>query len=221
MPTTTVARLAAPAPVEPATTRTACRDVVHIGDSTGLAMWTPADVGGDPAATMDARYQSVGVQRVFPDNSGGRAMVERMPDQANAVDVAESVRSGGYRGCWVIMIGTNDAANVAAGGVPGLDERIARLLGVIDGDPVLWVNVVSRSPDPVYADAVMQQFDAALNRAVAAYPNLRVLDWARLVQPEWFANDGLHYSTVGRTWRAAVTAQALALAFPEDPGLGD
>lgn len=217
-----------PAPVappagRPATSdlRTACRQVVHIGDSTGLAMWAAADVGGDPAATMDARYGAIGVQAVHPDNSGGRSMVERLPGQANAVEVAETVRAGGYDGCWVLMIGTNDAANVGAGGTPGLDERIARLLDVIGGQPVLWVNAVSRSADPVYGDTVMQQFDAALDRAVAAHPNLRVLDWARLAQADWFAADGLHYSTLGRAWRAAVTAQALALAFPADPSTGD
>jgi hypothetical protein len=194
---------------------------VHVGDSTGVGLWEPADVGGDPAATMDARYRAVGVQNVYPDNSGGRAIVERMPGQSNAVDVAEGVLAGGFSGCWVIMIGTNDAANVGAGGVPAADQRIARLLDTIGGQPVLWVNVVSRSADPVYGAAVMEQFDAALDRALGAYPNLRVLNWASLVHPDWFANDGLHYSTLGRQWRAAVTAQALALAFPAGDYAGD
>ncbi|HWL42789.1 MAG TPA: hypothetical protein VNQ73_07585 [Ilumatobacter sp.] len=222
-PVETTTTTTTPTLLPPATPalRTACRDVVHIGDSTGLAMWTASDLGGDPAATMDAQYRAIGVANVFPDNSGGRSLIERMPGQSNAVDVAEAVRDGGYRGCWVIMIGTNDAANVAAGAQTGHDERIARLMAVVGDQPVLWVNAVSRSAEPVYADVAMQQFNAALDRAVAVYPNLRVLDWARFVQPDWLVGDGLHYSTAGRSWRAAITAQALALAFPGDPGLGD
>ena len=166
-------------------------------------------MGGDPAATLEAQYRSVGVVEVFHDTSGGRSMVERLPGQTNATEVAATVRAGGYRGCWVLMVGTNDAANVAAGGVPGLDERIARMMAIVDGDPVVWVNAVSRNPDPPYATAAMEQFNAALDRAAAVHPNLRVLDWAGLAQPDWFTADGLHYTLAGRAWRAAITAQVL------------
>lgn len=177
-------------------------------------MWTAHDVGGDPAATMEARYRAVGVESVHPDVSGGRSMVERLDGQSNAIDVAEAVRAGGYAGCWVIMIGTNDAANVAAGGVPDLDARIAALLEVTGAMPVLWVNTVSRHTDPIWSDTQMQQFNAALARATVAHPNLRVLDWASRVRPEWLTSDGLHYTTEGRIWRAAITADELARAFP-------
>ena len=174
-------------------------------------MWSAGDVGGDPAATMEARYRAVGVESVYPDVSGGRSTVERLDGQTNAIDVAEAVRAGGYAGCWVIMIGTNDAANVAAGGVPDLDARIAALLEVAGTMPVLWVNTVSRHTDPIWSDTQMQQFNAALARATAAHPNLRVLDWASRVRPEWLTSDGLHYTTEGPIWRAAITAAELAV----------
>lgn len=196
-----------PATTVPATTpaplRTACREVVEIGDSTGLLLDTLGD-----------HMRSVGVDTLHTDNSGARSMVERIGEQLNAVEVAESVRAGGFRGCWVILIGTNDAANVAAGAPTDLDTRIARLMTVIDGDPVLWVNVASQSGETYYSSADMQAFNDALGRATWVHPNLQVYDWATDVRPEWFAGDGLHYAPDGRVWRAALIAQALARAFP-------
>jgi hypothetical protein len=79
---------------------------------------------------------------------------------------------------------------------------------------VLWVNTVSRHTEPVWSDVQMQQFNAALAQAAVDHPNLRVLDWASRVRPEWLTSDGLHYTTEGRIWRAAITADGLARAFP-------
>lgn len=222
-PTTTPTSTSAPvapttvpsaAPTTMPALRTRCTSVVHIGDSTGLDVWDADDLGGDPAATLTARYAAVGVTQVFPDNSGGRSMVERLPGQENATEVAAAVRASGYRGCWVLMIGTNDAANVAAGGVPDLATRIAELLAITAGDPVLWVNAATRSSDPYYADVNMQAFNAALADAAGANPSVHVFDWASVVGDDWFVPDGVHYTDGGRAWRAALTARELALAFP-------
>lgn len=195
--------------------RTSCRQVVHIGDSTSEHLWDASTVGGDPAATMEARYRAVGVEDVHNDTSGGRSMIERINrGQRNAIEVAEEIRASGYRGCWVLMIGTNDAANVAAGANTGPHDRIESMLAVIGEDPVLWVNTSSSSTIPFYGGDSMRSFNVALADAVARHPNLWVLDWAAVVQPDWYGPDGLHYGSTGRAWRTALTAQELAWAFP-------
>ena len=176
---------------------------MQIGDSTGL------DLDALPGYLAD-----VGVDAFYPDNAGGRSIVERLGDDPNAADVAEGVRANGFGGCWVLLLGTNDAANVAAGANVGLDERIDRMMAVIGGDPVLWVNVASISAIQHYTPADMDAFNDALARATFRYPNLRPYDWSAVVRPEWFVADGVHPNAEGRVWRAALIAQALARAFP-------
>jgi hypothetical protein len=194
---------------------TSCRQVVHIGDSTSEHLWNATTVGGDPNATMDARYGAVGVIDVYNDTSGGRSMVERINrQQRNALEVAEEVRASGFHGCWVLMVGTNDAANVAAGANLGLEERIESMMAIIGGDPVLWVNAASSSSITWYGDDSMQAFNAALADAATRHGNLGVFDWAAVVQPDWYGPDGLHHTPTGRAWRTALTVQELAFAFP-------
>jgi lysophospholipase L1-like esterase len=189
--------------------------VAHIGDSTSEHLWDASTVGGDPDATMEARYHAVGVVDVYNDTSGGRSMVERINrQQRNAIEVAEEVRASGFHGCWVLMLGTNDAANVAAGANVGLDARIESMLTIIGDDPVLWVNTASVSTIQWYGDDSMQAFNAALADAASHHANLWVLDWGAVVQPDWYGPDGIHHNATGRAWRTALTVQELAFAFP-------
>ena len=43
----------------------------------------------------------------------------------------------------------------------------------------------------------MQKWDRALVQACSLYPNMKVYDWASVVQPSWFIPDGIHYNTPG------------------------
>ena len=61
----------------------------------------------------------------------------------------------------------------------------------------------------------MQKWDRALVQACPSYPNMRIYDWAGVVQPSWFISDGIHYSTLGSAQRAHLIATALAEAFPQ------
>ena len=49
----------------------------------------------------------------------------------------------GYRGCWVIALGTNDTADVYVGSNVSLAALLNRMMSVIGNQPVLWVNVKS------------------------------------------------------------------------------
>ena len=128
--------------------------------------------------------------------------------------MAERLRAAGFQGCWVLALGTTDAANIAAGAPTPADRRIDRLMAVVGRDPVLWVDVKTLRTDGPWADPSMQAWNEALTAAAARYPNIEVYDWAGVVQDAWFGDDRIHYTTEGYTQRAALIAAALAATYP-------
>ena len=88
------------------------------------------------------------------------------------------------------------------------------MMSVIGNQPVMWVNVKSLVGSGPYSESDMQKWDRALVQACPSYPNMRIYDWAAVVQPSWFISDGIHYSTPGSAQRAHLIARALAEAFP-------
>ena len=204
-------RAAAPAPA--AARRTSCSSVAHIGDSTSADLISSADLP-DPAQQLPARYADVGVRHLQIDASGGRSIVETLPGQVNGYNVARAWWDEGYRGCWVFALGTNDAANVAAGSSVGMMARIQEMMSAAHGEPVMWVNTVTQLSSGPYAEANEQLWDNTLVRALAMYPNMRIFDWAAVAQPGWFLTDGIHYNSAGCAARAQAIADALAQAFP-------
>jgi len=201
-------------PEGPQPLRTSCRAVAHIGDSTSDGLVSP-DYLPNPAQRITARYEDVGVRTVRIDISGGRSVVEVLPGQVNGFDAARDMTRAGFRGCWVIALGTDDTADVAAGSEIGLGTRIARMMSATRGEPVLWVNIKTLVSSGPYAEPNMARFDRALVRACARYPNLRIDDWAAVVRRKWFISDGIHYTSAGYARRAEQIADALARAFPQ------
>jgi peptidoglycan/LPS O-acetylase OafA/YrhL len=193
--------------------RTSCRSVVHIGDSTSDGLISPSYLP-NPAKRIAAQYQDVGVQTVRTDIVGARSVIETLPGTVNGLDAARTLVSGGYSGCWVIALGTNDTADVAIGSASGRMVRIQRMMAAAHGQPVMWVDVVSLLAGGPYAEAGMQQWNAALRQACPHYPNMRIFDWAALAQRSWFISDGIHYTSAGYAIRGQQIAQGLAKAFP-------
>jgi peptidoglycan/LPS O-acetylase OafA/YrhL/lysophospholipase L1-like esterase len=193
--------------------RSECKAVVHIGDSTSDGLISP-DYLPNPRKRIGAQYARVGVTRFVPEISGGTSVVETATGGPNAYQVAQQLVRDGYQGCWVLALGTNDTADVAIGSNTGRAARIREMMAVIGRQPVLWVNVKSLVPSGPYAESEMQAWDAALLRACARYPNMRVYDWAAAVKNRWFINDGVHFTSAGYAARAHLIANALAAAFP-------
>jgi peptidoglycan/LPS O-acetylase OafA/YrhL len=193
--------------------QTSCTSVVHVGDSTSDGL-VSADYLPDPADRITAQYHSVGVRRVIYEISGGRSIVETLQGQQNAYTVAQQLVRRGYRGCWVLALGTNDTADVAVGSNVGLVQRIQRMMSVTRGMPVMWVNVISLLSSGPYSERNMQQWDQALLRECRQYPNMRVFNWAAQARRSWFISDGIHYTSLGYAFRAKAIASALAEAFP-------
>jgi len=193
--------------------RTSCQSVVHVGDSTSDGLIS-SDYLPNAAQRIPARYSAVGVRDVHTEVVGATSIVEEYEGHPNAYKVAERYRSSGYNGCWVIALGTNDSADVAVGSNVGLAERIKRMMSVIGTQPVLWITVKSLLSSGPYSEHDMSLWDQALAGAQSKYPNMRVYDWASVVQDQWFINDKIHYTSAGYAARGELIADALAAAFP-------
>ncbi len=207
-----------PPPLTPAqaasSKRSSCRAVVHIGDSTSEGLTSPEYL---PLASqrIEAQYADVGAVEQHYEISGARSIVETFEGEPNAREVAEAWKYEGFKGCWVLALGTNDSADVFVGSAVDDMERIELMMNAIGDEPVMWVNVRSivESGDP-YSAQNMAEWDKALLEACPMYPNMRVYDWAADVKDAWFIEDGIHFTSPGYAARAALIAHALAHAFP-------
>jgi peptidoglycan/LPS O-acetylase OafA/YrhL len=203
---------AAPSPVA-ARAASACKKVVHVGDSTSTGL-VSSNVLPRPGDRVDAQYARVGATGFGKDISGAMSIVETYKGQPNAeTRVVERVR-GGYEGCWVVAMGINEVANQAVGGVVSLEERIDTVMRHLGSQPVLWTTVRTLRSSGPYADAGMKKWNAALVKACRKYPSMRVYDWRSEVRKEWYIPDGIHFTSDGYRARALRLANALARAFP-------
>jgi len=168
----------------------------------------------DLSQRLTAQYADVGVRTVRTEISGARSVVETLPGQVNGYNVARTLVRQGYRGCWVIALGTNDTANVAVGSPVGRMTRIEEMMSATDGQPVMWVDVKSLLATGPYAESGMQLWNAALRQACARYPNMRIFGWAAVAKDSWLISDGIHCTSAGYAARAQLIAAALAKAFP-------
>jgi len=193
--------------------RTSCTSVAHIGDSTSDGLVSP-DYLPNRRQRIQARYEDVGVQNVYTNITGARSVVEVLPGTTNGQQAAQQLIRQGFRGCWVLALGTNDTADVAVGSNVGLATRIKLMMQDTRGEPVMWVNVVSLLSSGPYSEADMQKWNSALMQACARYPNMRVFNWAPIPKRSWFISDGIHYTSAGYEKRALYIADGLAEAFP-------
>ncbi len=184
-----------------ASLRTSCQAVAHIGDSTSDGLVSPQYLP-KPGDRISAQYQDVGAHTVMTDISGARSVVEVLPGEVNGYDAARNIIRGGFQGCWVIALGTNDTADVAIGSKVGLATRIDQMMKATRGEPVMWVNVRSLLSSGPYAESNMLRWDRALVSACARYPNMRVYNWAAEVHGKWYISDGIHFTSLGYKYRA-------------------
>jgi hypothetical protein len=191
---------------------TSCEAVVHIGDSTSEGLVSTEYV--EPDQLISAQYARVGVSESHLEVSGARSIHEQFEGIPNAQEVAESWKSQGFKGCWVLALGTNEAADVAAGSTFGYEDRIEAMLSTIGDEPVMWVNVKSLLSSTPYAEANMKSWDEALLAACDLYPNMRIYNWAADVREPWFVEDGIHFTSEGYAERGRLIADALQEAFP-------
>jgi peptidoglycan/LPS O-acetylase OafA/YrhL len=192
---------------------TSCKAVVHIGDSTSEGL-VSSEYLPDPKQLISAQYARVGATTQHFEIAGARSIYENFEGEPNAQEVAEAWKNEGFKGCWVIAMGTNEAANVAAGSTFTYDDRIASMMSTIGEEPVMWVNVKSLVPSGPYAEANMRSWDLALLDACDRYPYMRIYNWAADVRDNWFIPDGIHFTSEGYAARGRLIADALLESFP-------
>ncbi|MGC1852315.1 MAG: acyltransferase family protein, partial [Solirubrobacterales bacterium] len=209
----TVAKTVTAKNVRRAPLATSCDAVVHIGDSTSEGL-VSSDYLPDPDQLISAQYARVGATTQHLDVSGARSIYENFEGLPNAQEAAEGWKSEGFTGCWVLAMGTNEAANVAAGSSVTYDDRIDSMMATIGDEPVLWVNVKSRVANGPYSSSNMEDWDEALLEGCDRYPHMRIYDWAADVKDLWFIPDGIHFTSEGYAERGRLIADALLVAFP-------
>jgi peptidoglycan/LPS O-acetylase OafA/YrhL len=194
-------------------TRTSCRSVVYIGDSTSEGEIS-TDYIPNPKQRLPKQLADVGVRTTLPEISGARSIVETFEGEPNAATVAQDHISQGFRGCWILALGTNDVDNVHDGSTVSLSARIARMMSIIGHQPALWVDAVTLLRSGPYSEQAMQRWNAALVAACRTYPSIRVYDWAVHAKRAWFIPDGIHYFSPGYVARSHFISRGLAAAFP-------
>lgn len=214
-------------PVDINATAMNCTTVIHVGDSTSLGVFDPAQLP-EGAYTGADEYLSKGADQVIESVFGARATTQGYESYPSAVvSVQELLNQGQDPGtCWVIATGVNDAANYAALPDYGYEQNpdeiranIRSMLNMLTDQKVMWNTVATYMPGNSYYDNEnMKFFNKILLEVVKDYPNVAVWDWASEVEkhPEWFIpGDGTHYLPEGNAERAKRFAGALANAFPE------
>ena len=196
-------------------TRTSCRRVVYIGDSTSEGAVSP-DYVPNPKRRLPHQLARVGVKSSDMEVSGARSIVEAIPGQTNAATVARQLVARGFRGCWILALGTNDTADVYVGSNVNQRQRIARMMSIIGRRPALWLDAISLRESGPYSEQMMQRWNRALVAACRRYPTMRVYDWAARAKRGWFIDDGIHYTSHGYVKRNRMIARALVKAFPRN-----
>jgi peptidoglycan/LPS O-acetylase OafA/YrhL len=198
----------------PLPTRSSCRSVVYIGDSTSEGEIS-TDYIPSPRQRLAAQLRRVGVKTLYPEISGARSIVETFEGHPNAATVAHDHIAHGYQGCWILALGTNDVDNVNTGSTVGFAARINHMMAIIGPHPVMWVAAVTLLRSGPYSEPDMQRWNHALLSACKRHPTMRVFDWPAWARPRWFIPDGIHYYSPGYVARTHRIAQGLAHAFPQ------
>ena len=196
-------------------TTTSCTEVVHIGDSTSTGL-----IGKKYLKTPDAmpaQYTRVGATTQHYEIAGGRSINEGYQSARPAKRSAETWKKNGFTGCWVLALGTMDAAAVSKGIKPGIRARIKMMMDIVGNDPVMWVNLKGRRSGGPWGARSLANWNKALLETCEDFPNMRIYDWASDVKKTWYISDGIHQNSEGYKYRAQFIADALAQAFPAVP----
>lgn len=201
-----------PSTTLPRSTTTSCSEIVHIGDSTSTGLITKKYLA--VADQIAAQYTRVGVKVQHFEIAGGRSINEGYKAARPAKRSAEKWKKKGFNGCWVLALGTMDAAAVGKGIRPGIAARIKMMMDIVGNDSVMWVNLRGRRSAGPWGAASLAAWNKELLKTCASFPNMRIYDWASDVQKDWYISDGIHQNSKGYKFRAQFIADALAQSFP-------
>ena len=195
-------------------------EIAVVGDSltVGIESYAPADL----AATGWAKAEI--------DGKGSRRTVFQPEDGEpdSGISAVRKFRDAGFDPQnWIIALGTNDLTTVvgntdvllyqelvSSGAQNPLEAEafddvrmlIRTMLDELGSDKrVLWVNLLVQGKE-----IQSEIFNRVLASLSTDYPNLYIADWSGLAaqNPEWFASDGVHYTSTGYQERSEMIAQS-------------
>jgi hypothetical protein len=189
----------------------ACDRIAHVGDSLTVQM----------QHLLPGGYARHGWDDVIVDAYGGRGVSRQMYADVTGLDVVRHIVAGGFSGCWVIALGTNDTAHVGDDGAPPevqhqrRREIIASMMTLIGDAPVMWVDVFLVAADDAYSAAAAADWNLALVEEQQRHQRMAVFAWAPIAaaHPSWMAGDRIHDSRLGSIARARLVTDAAAARF--------
>ena len=205
-----------------AATTTRCHEIVHLGDSTSLSMFTDTGVLSPEDNAMNV-YKSTGATTVVNSSFGARATNQGFQENPSGNESLQEIINAGVdpETCFVIALGINDSANLDKAERDDHGAHIEATLNIIGPNyPVLWITaVVNPEGSPqYYTPEAMGKWNTALYAAQEKHTNLWVYPWDKDIQPDWFIEgDGVHYNQVGSSERSHRFAQAVINAWPMSP----
>jgi GDSL-like Lipase/Acylhydrolase family len=122
----------------------------------------------------------------------------------------------------VTDLGINDAASSGTSSTQGYADyghKIDWFMNLLPNAPVFWTNLPCAIEPTVYQRGC-QTIDNGLAGAARRWPNLVVLNWARVADshPQWMLDDGtgygVHYTQAGYSAWTALVVHALDRVFP-------
>jgi lysophospholipase L1-like esterase len=147
---------------------------------------------------------AVGTKRYIPRALEGWKVKQSTAVSRHAHEGADVLRSYGRKLPRVIHVslGTNDDPSQVDGFRAAIEE-VMEVAG--ERRCVVWANIVR----PPYEGTSYDGYNRALAQEDRARENLRVVNWARMVErhPEWLADDGVHVSAEGYRARAKAVAR--------------
>lgn len=193
---------------------TRCSSVALVGDSTAVGLDGSNGVLSS-ADTVTARLIEIGVADVRFEVSGGRSIVETLPGQINGVDAIRNLQGAGFNGCWVIVLGTNDAANISAGSNATAQNRVNSIVDALAGESALWINASTTTTSGHWARANILAWNADLLALLSGQSSVALADWDRVNSSNaWIGSDGIHPNATGLAARAQFIADNLRVFYP-------
>lgn len=231
------AQQAPPEPPGPAS----CKNVALVTDSLGVNLH-PKGTGviNKGAEVTSALTKSLAnapsVESVTYDILPARSMHEKVADGTNGVEALQAINAKNKDiDCYVMQMGTNDAANIAVGSNFTAEQRIdAALKNTNPKARVIWVApmVAAKATVQGYTPEGTQKFATALQEAEKKENRLTVLDLPAEAKKaagkdglpanvdDFFVDDGIHYKGDKVTyWQSDLIVEALK--SPETPATGN
>jgi lysophospholipase L1-like esterase len=154
---------------------------------------------------------AVGTKPYIPRELDGWKVTQSTAVSRHAHQGADVMRSYGRRLPRVVHVslGTNDDPRQVEGFRASIEE-VMEVAG--ERRCVVWTNIVR----PPFKGTSYDGYNRALAGADRERDNLRVVNWARMVErnPEWLADDGVHVSAEGYRGRAKAVARQVRRCRP-------